>query len=535
MSKAARIKILYTKLYSKFFLLFFILSAKSIFLPGVVAWSAPLTISSAGVDASSPQVVVDQQNNATAIWIENGFIRTSNLTFNGSWSLPTTISGSTASLPKLKVDGSGNVTALWLENGIVTSASQVSQGAWTTEVAISDAGGGATMPQMCMDSSGNAVAVWVRNGVIESATRSLGAWGSVSTISSANSDYPQVAISENGTVIAVWHSVVSNADVIVSDTKSISGSWNSAKNVFSGTAALKHNYPQVAIDSQGNAVLLWFRYNLINNAYQNVTLLTSSLNQNSTNWTIPAFLSNPGIRNPADLFIKIQFDPNDNAVAIWNNSYDNQTFSIETSAKLSGMSWQLFQTLTISTYSQLGDLSIDSLGNALAVYMNWDGNNIQLQSQEGNIENPVKSFWISGNSLTSRSNNTSPSCSINLNGNSAYATAVWMSFDGANTIIQASTGSETVIQPPTGLNITQNSINFGFYKDYYNTLTWQPSPSQNIQQYNVYRNGIFFTSTNTNSLQVVDHNASQNGPVTYGVAAEDVNYLQSLMATVTFP
>lgn len=506
-------------------------------LHGNINWSAPVTISSSNLNASDPQVVIDTQGNATAAWVENSLIRAGTQPFNGSWGAPSTLSDGlvTASTPKLGIDSSGNVTALWLEGGIIYSSTTVA-GIWGIGLPISSLLGGASSPALSVDSSGNAVAVWVRGGVIESATRSSGVWGSVSTLSGASSDYPQVAISANGTVIAVWHRVVSGADVIQSATKTINGSWTTAKSVFNGIAALKHGYPQVAIDPNGNVAVVWFRYNYSGGAYQNVNVLSSFLTFNASNWTIPSILSNPGLRNPADLMLKIAFDPNGNVIAFWTNSYDGQLFYVESTAMRFGGSWGgTAIPHGPNLYSFTGDIAVNSLGNVLATYMTWDGSLLKIQSQESNIGNPIFSSWSIPNSISQGSDNGYPRCAIALNGSTSNAVVVWINFNGAHNIIQASTGSETVISPPVNLSVVQNVTTFVVYNDYYNTFSWEPSPSSGIIQYNIYRNGIFFAATDPNTLQIIDHNAGQNVSVTYGVAAMDSNFTQSSIATNNFP
>lgn len=507
-------------------------------LYGKINWSAPATISSSNLDTSDPQIIISPQGNATAAWVENNKIKSSTIQLNGSWSTPATLSNAltAASSPKLCVDSSGNVTALWLQGGVVNSAIMNSVGQWGLALPVSSLLGKASSPALSVDSNGNAAAVWVRGGFIESATRTSGIWGIVTKFSAAKSDFPQVAISANGTVISVWHSVVSGADTIMSATKTLGGNWSSAKSVFSGTAALNHNYPKVAIDLNGNAFVVWFRYSHSGGSYQNVTVLTSSLTFQASSWTIPSLLSNPGLRNPADLMLKINCDSNGNTIAFWTNSYDGQVFNIESTAKLFGGPWSnSVMPYPPSLYLLAADVDVDSAGNVLATYMTWDGSALVIQSQESDIASQTLNAWTHGNMISQGSYNGYPRCSVALTGNVSNAAVVWINFNGKNSVINASVGSEPVVLPPTALKVTQSKTDFHVYTDFFNTITWQPSPSSQILQYNIYRNGVFFASTDPNTLQVVDHNTVQNGIVTYGIAAQDVNYSQSSIATITFP
>lgn len=501
-----------------------------------ITWSSPTAISTVLTNASTPNVVIDSSGNATAVWVESNTIKASSLPSGGSWTMPTTLSNvlNTASLPKVAVDGSGNVTAIWIENTQITSATLPSGGSWTSSTAVSASG--ATKPSFSIDSTGNVVAVWIRSTFIESSTRKSGSWSLVSVLSTANSDNPHVVISEFGTAMAVWHSIVSGADVIVSDILTIStNTWATPKNVFNGTASFFHNYPKIAIDANGNATVAWFRYNLLDGtAYQNVQVITSSLSQGANAWGIPTFLSNSGIRNPADLTIKLRYDTSGNTLAVWTNSYDGETFSIESSQRLFGGSWLLFAQPSPPTLYSIGmDVAITS-GTAVLTNMAWDGvSTMLIQSQETDTTDPVLQAWSVINPVSTGDDNGFPSCSLSLNGTTFNAVAVWTHFDGSNVVIHAATGTGTVIDPPTSVSASQSVTDFGVYQDYFNTITWSASSDPNVAQYNIFRNGVFCGVTDPSTFQFIDHNAVQGQTVTYGVAALTTSFRQSEIVSFT--
>lgn len=521
----------------KFLFLILTLCSLSRTIHGDIVWSTPSAISTAFTNASDPHVVIDSNGNATAAWIENSTIKASSLLLGGSWSQPVTLSNelNVSSSLKLGVDSSGNVTALWIENTQIESATHPFGGSWSLETApISDTG--ASNPSLAVDASGNAVAVWVRNGVIQSSTRVSGGWQSFTSLSAANSNNPYVAISNAGTAIALWHSVVAGSDTIVTDILNISkNTWGPTKNVFNATPAFLHNYPVVAMDDSGNAAVAWFRYNLVNGkSYQNVQVLASSLTVNASAWAIPTILSNSGIRNPANLTIKLGFDTSGDALAVWTNSYDGSSFNVESDRKLFGASWSGFMSPQgPSLYSFGIDVALSS-GAALLTNMTWDGaSTICIQSQQTDTIAPLKQSWTRTNVFSTGNDNGYPQCALSLTENTFNAVAVWIHFDGTNNIIHASTGADSVIAPPKNVTATQSVADFGVYQDYINTLTWDPSEDQNVVQYNIYRNGIFFAVSGPGTLQFIDHNATQGGTVTYGVAALTTSSRQSKIVSFT--
>lgn len=504
-------------------------------------WSAPSTLSSLMVNSSDPRIATDTSGNATAVWVENGFVKASFMPVNGSWGAPATLSGSGASSPKLAVDGSGKVTAVWLEsNGVLKLASLPLNGSWSASSSVSSSG--ASQPALAVNSSGNVAIVWKRSGFIEAATKVLGILSLVSTISPANSSNPCVAVGENGRVIAVWQTILgTGAATVESATQSsIGGIWGSAVNILPGASAFDMNYPVVSIDPNGNADVIWFRYLKTSGIYSNVFVYSATLPMASTSWSFPVQISDIGMGNPDELFIKIKTDAAGNKIAIWSLSFDGQSYVVESSGKLAGNAWTPFTILeNQNLYAFQGSESSDSLGDATAVSMYFNGTTVDIHAQEtSSWQTAGQIAWTALATLSSTgTNNTSPHVSVNNDPNTltSFANAVWVSADGANTIIQAASGSKTVIAPPTNLAVTQNVTSYGVFNDYYNTLTWDSSVGPNLSQYIVFRDGLQIAQLEPFILEFIDHNATQNGTVTYSVTASDEQGALSVVANVTFP
>lgn len=515
-----------------------------------ISWSGPSPISTALTDASNPQVVIDSAGNATAVWIESGIIKASTLPSGGSWSAPVSISNvsNTSSNPKLGVDSSGNVTALWIEvqsgSAVIESATLPFGGSWGAETSPIS-GAGASKPSLAVDSSGNAVAVWVRNNFVETSTRQSGTWSNVSMISATSSDNPHVAISSFGTAQAAWRTTTANGDVIVTSILTVNtNTWGTNKNVFPAFAAFHHDFPKIALDSNGNANIGWFRYNTVDgDAYENVQVLAATLTQGASNWGGAQAVSNSGIRNPADLTIKHKMDTNGDSLLVWINSYDGQTFTVEASQRLFGSStWGSLIGFTPPSIYSLGLDLATAAGIALVTNMQWDGSSINIAAQEADISNPVSLNWTINTTISTGSDNGFPKCAMAYvvntlpNPPTLNAVAVWLHFDGTNQVIHASTGTGAVVVPPSNVLVTQSNTNFGVYTDYQNTITWSASTDPGLVQYNIFRNGVFFASTDTSTLTFTDHNAAQSGtgnPVIYGVAAMTSSFFQSNIITFT--
>jgi len=170
--------------------------------------------------------------------------------------------------------------------------------------------------------------------------------------------------------------------------------------------------------------------------------------------------------------------------------------------------------------------------------MLFDGSSVNIQSAETSTTNITgEPVWSSETTISSGSDNGFPVVGSNFNagGQVSYATAVWLSSDGTNTTVQAASASQTPVAPPSNLAVVQSLDDFGVFKDYFNTITWTASPSGDVQLYLIYRNGLLINEVAPNATQFIDHNTVQNGSVTYGVAALDVNFFLSQIINVSFP
>jgi len=501
--------------------------------PTGITWNTPVTLSSPGVDGSDPRIVIDSSGNATAVWLEGGALLAATQPKGGSWSGATTLTGSGASKPKLGVDGSGNVIALWLQADVVTSASCSLGGSWSVATSLSLSG--ASTPQLAVDSAGNAAAVWVRSTNIEASKQSVGAsWGTVSVISSNNSDVPQVAIGADGTVAAIWHMLSSGSDIVSSSTSTISGSWGTAKNLVTAAPALHHNYPKIVVDASGNATAIWYRYNQSGSVYTNVMVLAGTLASGASTWGSFALLSSPGLVNPAGLVERLGVDSAGNVLAVWTNSYDGSSYWVESAEKLSS-GWNTSVLLfPPNLYSYQVDSSVNATGHSLISYMMYDGTSLMIQAQEIDTSNPFPTLSLE-TTVSQGTENGYPRCAVCLVGNTENVVSTWVSNDGTNNTIQAANGTRTIIDPPSNLAVTQNSTNFGVFTEYYNTITWDASPAEDVNRYNIFRGGVFINAVDATTFQYVDHNATSGGSVTYGVAAVDSKNTQSSIPTVSYP
>jgi len=517
----------------KFMLVFFtVLLSANLF--GQTSWSSPpQTLSTLGVNASAPQIVIDPNANITAVWLESTVVIANTLPSGGSWGTAVAISSSGASAPQIAVDPSGNVTAVWVQSTGIHSATLPSGGSWSSATTLSAAG--ATAPQVAVDPSGDAAAVWESaTGFIQASTKLFGGIWSIipSTISGSGASAPMVSVGGNGNVVVVWQAVNGSINTVYSASKIITAlTWGSAAAISS----VSHNavQPTVFTGILGNAVAGWFRYDVIGSAYKNVLFDVAFL-VNGTWLTSVDVSTVPGLTNPANLVSVITIDSFGNALAAWTNSDDGSNIALKVAELLSNGTSTGTSELVLDTSIHGLDLSSNSLGYTVLAYMaNDTSSNLAIQTLDFNLEY-ASPGWNNPNIVSQGAFNGYPQLASTLTSNTTnnYALA-WIHFDGTSNVIQAVTGTETLIAPPTSLTVTQTTDNRNVVTEYYNTLSWTASTDPNVDAYLIFRNGVEITAVSVN--QYIDYNRSPSESVVYTVAAIDNLSNKSVNVNITFP
>lgn len=495
----------------------------------------PDDISTTGVDASDPVIVVDPNGNVVAIWLENDVVMSNSTIVKQPWSSPpSVVSGSGASSPQLVIDTGGNATAIWEEGGVIKSSTMPVGGSWPISPAVLSTSG-ASSPQIAVDGSGNLVAVWEQGGLIMSSTQLFGGSWNVTpdVISSSGASLPQVAANSEGDVVAVWQGTVGSVSTVFASTKSIAGSWGSAPSISS--TGRNSGSPQVAIDPSGNVIAMWFRFDFSGDQYSHV-VVQSALQPVGQSWESPVDVSSPGIRNPTDLTMKITYDGNLNPVAVWTSSYDGMLFNVE-GAILNSDGWTvLSQVVSENQLAHDVDLTVDNAGNVYLVWMSLDPDTSApaIRGTMSAFRTFQDFFWAQW-TLSADGNSAYPSCMANGSPSRHVGVVAWVNYDGSNTKIQAITTGLTILQPPSSPAVVQQSVDYGVFTELYNVISWDASPSSNLWGYSILRNGLPLAQVSPDVLEFTDLNRDVSETVTYQISAIDNNGFESDTVSVTYP
>lgn len=243
-------------------------------------WSAPVTLSAAG--AVSALVAAGPEGNVTAIWLlerDEGWrsvVQSATRSAGGNWSVPVALSPpkKAARSPQIALDAQGGATVVWEEeySGAIESATRSSGGIWSVPVTLSASGVYGNWPQVAVDSLGNATAVWagnvlrghrLRSSRIQSATRPAGGtWSAPVSISKSGHRHvqdPQIAVSPQGEVTAIWQRSNGSHLVVQGATRPAGGGWSRPVDITTGHGR-GGQHLQLVVDSWGNATAIWEGY-----------------------------------------------------------------------------------------------------------------------------------------------------------------------------------------------------------------------------------------------------------------------------------
>ncbi len=500
-------------------------------------WTPSETISSPGEYARWPQIAVDSQGNAAAVWvmedINDWVVRGAFKPFNGDWQEPINIVQSEDHVNDIEiaVDHEGTVYAAWTRN---LSSSQVIQVAvkrldesWQTPVTISSVGQSANIYQICIDSGNNVTLLFSSyNGttwLIKEVTKPYnGIWQTPVVISDGGSSAssPQMYIAQNGVATAVWKSFSGSEHIIQAADRTSGGSWGSPYTV---TDSLQLSFdPQVVMDSAGNTLVVWRDAN-------DHTIKSRTRPQNGA-WQAITTISHPG-DNASQPHLVI--DSQGNATAMWV-AFNGVNSLVQSATKPFSQDWLLPVDVSDAGKDTSGlQIAANPSGDIAAIWYYFDSSLNQI------IQTSTKKFgqqWLTPVVLSIPEwNSDYAQIAMDSRG---YSFAVWDSNDGVNHIVQSANNYEAPpvpVQPapPRDFKGNREKNSFVCQAEYAHHLEWRPSVSSNVVSYLLYRDGrLLRTFSPRSKFSYRVRNQSRNKKVVYNLVAQDDQGTQSEAVSV---
>jgi hypothetical protein len=373
------------------------------------AWIHPSgladNISPDGQMAYSPQVAMDYNGNAIIVWHQSdgsGDQIFKSEYRGGAWNHPTFLTNSispdglNAADSQVAMDNNGNAVIVWSQSDGSKKQiykSEYRGGVWNHPTfltnSISPDGQNASGPQVAMDYNGNAVIVWSQwdgsKWQIYKSEYRESAWNHPTFLTNSispvgqHAESPQVAMDNNGNAIIVWRqSDGSDNQTFKSEYRG--GAWNHPTfltNSISPDGQGVWMLPQVAMDDNSNAVIIWLQHDGTTECGGVACQQVYKSEYRGGAWNHPTFLTNSISPDGQDAEWKPQvaMDNNGNSVIVWQQSdgSGDQIFKSE----YRGGAWNhpTFITNSISPDGQHADspqVAMDDNGNAIITWHQYD-------------------------------------------------------------------------------------------------------------------------------------------------------------------
>jgi hypothetical protein len=350
------------------------------YIPGH-GWSTPELIQESdnrSTDPTSPQIVMDVNGNAMAVWTESVDSKWQiwSSHYNGtSWTEEERIDASTdcAISPQIAISQNGkSAVALWIQynegdsNRKLYSRYYTAADGWDSVIHRIDTDD--TFPvitaEIAMDAEGNACAIWSQRSILASYYSKDSGWGNITQLSNLG-DKPQISMNGNGNAMAVWRRHYSGSQYFIEANQYVSGTgWMTTEHIEYNNGKLADD-PQVTIDTDGNAIAIWQQFDGTH------TSIYANRFGALFGWGTAELIET---NNNGDASLaQIAIDGNGNAIAVWkqfNGSYNN----IWSNRYYAESGWDIVPGPVAQKKDAASpQIALGTNGNAMAIWSQYDG------------------------------------------------------------------------------------------------------------------------------------------------------------------
>jgi hypothetical protein len=273
--------------------------------------------------------------------------------------------------PQVAIAGNGVGLASWERfdgsNFRIQIRSRSATGVLGSVQTLSAPGADAFSSQVALNATGTGIIAWTRtdaagNDRIQAVTRSsTGVLGTVQTLSDPlqNAESPQVAIDSNGNAIVVWERSDGTNTRIQEVQISSAGVPGSVQTLSDGGADAFS--PQVAVGGNGNALVVWSRFQSACpcDKIQDRTVSAAGVLGSSIQGLSPSPYGN---ESP-----QVGIDANGNGVVVWESFKGSQENVLGRTRSAAGGLGSI-QKLSTSGLAFSPQVAMNGVGNALAVW-----------------------------------------------------------------------------------------------------------------------------------------------------------------------
>jgi hypothetical protein len=369
-----------------------------------LGWGSAATINEPAY-ASHPEIASDGHGTAIAVWEQFDGIWSSRFTAGGGWGMPEAVSTPNvagALSPRVSFARDGSAIAVWQQgDGSRTNiwSNHYTPGVgWGTPALIeTNNDGDAQDPRMAVDPSGDALVVWRQTNAGGSTSiwsnyyKAGVGWDNPAPVENQNliAAFPQVAFDGRGNALAVWSQWGSSGSDIWANHYTAGRGWGTAFLIETDDTGAAYS-PQVAFDSQGNALVLWMQWGTVTRTGPCVVPTSAGGGSSCNPTTVPIsniwsrrYVAGSGWAQPELVETddrgnasapRFAFDEAGNAIAVWTQP-NGRFVSVWANRYRNGTGWA---TATSLQDHDTGDamtpaVAVNADGDAVAVWGQSDG------------------------------------------------------------------------------------------------------------------------------------------------------------------
>ncbi len=239
-------------------------------------WSSAAALDATDTDdAYAPRVAMNSAGRAVAIWTQGAGgtgsqVWAAEYVPGTGWSAPARIEARTATtalLTDLAIDANGNALVLWTEAGTNILANRLLAGSgWAGETVLRTGASGELRARAALDGAGNALAVWAEsdgsaNSIYADRYVAGSGWNGAEAIETAAgaAATPVASLNTVGAGAAVWQQNDGGMVRIFANRYVPGSGWTGAL-CIDGSERGDGATPQVGIDEKGNVLALWQQF-----------------------------------------------------------------------------------------------------------------------------------------------------------------------------------------------------------------------------------------------------------------------------------
>ncbi len=341
-------------------------------------WQGEETIDLMLKETHSPQVAVDAQGRAIAIWYQDVGVSTHQYRLHASkflpgegWGTPVMIQNGDYNVNRYALDVSpdGTVVIVHLQGYSMMHVRTFEIGSgWGTDQLVYSAQGINTYfgdLQLEMNSHGGVILAWTERyegyDSLRAMLRTEGDWGEAQVIAEGSNEISEInaVLSDQGDAMAAWNVRTGDFAIEVWASNYTAGGWSAPEKISAGDDY--SGSPRLGMDGNGNAVVVWSQ-----RVAENIYNVYGNNFSAGSGWSVPINIQNGTDDSRAP---RVAMNAAGDAVAVWQQNYGGK-LSLTANVYVPGTGWQGAERLENGNWGgSLPEIGLAENGDAIVVWV----------------------------------------------------------------------------------------------------------------------------------------------------------------------